>query len=633
MRGDNESETPEGVKIRGEMREGYESILTPEALELLADLHRHFDVERRRLLRVRRRRQERLDTGEAELRFRPETDVIRKADWTVPPAPKDLADRRVEITGPVDRKMIINALNSGANGFMADFEDATSPSWSNIMDGQVNLRDAVHRQIDFTDEASGKSYTLDKDPAVLHVRARGLHLDEAHLTVDRLPVAGAFFDFALFLFHNHKQLKKNKTGPYFYLPKLETADEARLWSLVIRHCEERLRIKRGTVRVTALIETLPATFELDEIIWALRENITALNAGRWDYIFSFIKRQKTDGSKVLPDRSAVTMATPFMAEYAKRVIAVCHRRGAHAMGGMSAFIPVKGDDAKNEAAMEKVKADKTREATIGHDGAWVAHPALVPIARAAFDKEMQGANQLSVIPEVAEEAAPYLTAAEGEITEDGQEMLLLEGGQGGLGNDHFKTSTFQTPRYAQPGEAGKEEWFILELKVLADVGLIGFPNAGKSTLLSVISAARPEIADYPFTTLTPNLGVVDYRQYQSFVMADIPGIIEGAAEGKGLGTRFLRHIERNAVLLFMIPADSQDIMQEYQTLLAELEHYNPEMLDKKRMMAITKSDLLDEELQQAIEEELSLDIPYTFISAATESGIIGLKDQLWQLIQ
>lgn len=220
----------------------------------------------------------------------------------------------------------------------------------------------------------------------------------------------------------------------------------------------------------------------------------------------------------------------------------------------------------------------------------------------------------------------------GEVTEDGQELLLLEGGRGGLGNDHFKTSTFQTPRFAQPGEPGKEEWFILELKVLADVGLIGFPNAGKSTLLSVISAAQPEIADYPFTTLTPNLGVVEYRNYQSFVMADIPGIIEGAAEGKGLGTRFLRHIERNAILLFTIPADSDDIMLEYHTLLSELERYNPEMLDKKRMMAITKGDLLDDELQQAIEEELELDIPYIFISAVTESNLTKLKDNLWQLL-
>lgn len=220
----------------------------------------------------------------------------------------------------------------------------------------------------------------------------------------------------------------------------------------------------------------------------------------------------------------------------------------------------------------------------------------------------------------------------GEVTEDGQELLLLEGGRGGLGNDHFKTSTFQTPRFAQPGEPGKEEWFILELKVLADVGLIGFPNAGKSTLLSVISAAQPEIADYPFTTLTPNLGVVEYRNYQSFVMADIPGIIEGAAEGKGLGTRFLRHIERNAILLFTIPADSDDIMLEYHTLLSELERYNPEMLDKKRMMAITKGDLLDDELHQAIEEELELDIPYIFISAVTESNLTKLKDNLWQLL-
>lgn len=420
MRGDADTDAmPEGVTIRGEMRPGYETILTPEALGLLAGIHRRFDAERKRLLGARLKRQERLDAGEEKLDFPAGTAAIRAGDWTVPEAPDDLKDRRVEITGPVDRKMIINALNCGAKGFMADFEDASTPSWANMMDGQINLRDAVRRQIDFTDENSGKSYGLNEETAVLIVRARGLHLEEAHLEIDGEAIAGAFFDFALYLFHNHEELKRRGTGPYYYLPKLETRFEARLWSLVIRHCEEALGLKRGTVRVTILIETLPATFELDEIIYELRENLTALNAGRWDYIFSYIKRQRTDASKLLPDRSAVTMATPFMAAYAKRLIAVCHRRGAHAMGGMSAFIPVKGDEAKNEAALEKVKADKTREASIGHDGAWVAHPALVPIAMKAFDQVMDGPNQLGVIPEVTEDRAAYLDAPEGEITQEG----------------------------------------------------------------------------------------------------------------------------------------------------------------------------------------------------------------------
>ncbi|MEO1040586.1 MAG: malate synthase A [Pseudomonadota bacterium] len=414
MRGDID-----GVIIKGEIRDGYEDILTTDALDLIAELHRRFDGERKRLLAEREARQTRLDAGEEQLDFPAETAAIRNGEWTVPPAPADLADRRVEITGPVDRKMIINALNSGARCFMADFEDASTPSWTNMMDGQINLRDAVHHRIDYTDAASGKSYALKDDHAVLIVRARGLHLDEAHIEVDGEPVAGAFLDFALYLMHNHAELKRRGTGPYFYLPKLETRLEARLWSLVIRHCEETLGIERGTARVTVLIETLPATFELDEILYELRENITALNAGRWDYIFSYIKRQKTDASKLLPDRHAVGMTAPFMAAYAKRVIAVCHRRGAHAMGGMSAFIPVKGDDAANEAALAKVKTDKTREAEIGHDGAWVAHPALVPIAMAAFDAVMDGPNQLDKRPEPSLDREALITPCEGDITAKG----------------------------------------------------------------------------------------------------------------------------------------------------------------------------------------------------------------------
>lgn len=411
--------TPSGVSILGAMRPGYETILTAEALALLADIHRRFDGERKRLMAARLERQKRLDSGAETLGFRTDTAAIRAGEWTVPAAPADLADRRVEITGPVDRKMIINALNCGAKCFMADFEDASTPSWSNMMDGQINLRDAVHKKIDYTDPDSGKSYALKQDHAVLIVRARGLHLDEAHIEIDGAPISGGFADFALYLLHNHAQLKKNGTGPYFYLPKLETMEEARLWSLVIRHCETALGLPAGTVRVTILIETIPATFELDEILHALRENITALNAGRWDYIFSYIKRQKTNPKAILPDRGQVTMAVPFMAAYARRLIAVCHRRGAHAMGGMSAFIPVKGDDAANEAAIAKVKADKTREASIGHDGAWVAHPALVPVAMEAFDAVMTGPNQLAKIPEVTEDAAALLTAPEGTVTHAG----------------------------------------------------------------------------------------------------------------------------------------------------------------------------------------------------------------------
>ncbi len=413
------SDLPKGVEILGPMRPGYETILTGEALALLADVHRRFNGERLRLLAEREARQARLDAGEEILDFPAETAAIRAGDWTVPAAPADLADRRVEITGPVDRKMVINALNCDAKCFMADFEDASTPSWTNMIEGQINLRDANARTITLTDETSGKSYALKDDPAVLIARARGLHLDEAHMLVDGEPMGGGFFDFVLYLLHNHASTAKNGSGPYYYIPKLETRFEARLWSLVIRHCEEKLGLKRGTVRITVLIETLPAAFELDEILYELRENITALNAGRWDYIFSYIKRQKTDGSKILPDRAQVTMTAPFMAAYARRLIAVCHRRGAHAMGGMSAFIPVKNDDAANTAAVDKVLADKTREASIGHDGAWVAHPALVPVALEAFDKVMPGPNQLDNKPDVSEDRDALITPNEGTITEGG----------------------------------------------------------------------------------------------------------------------------------------------------------------------------------------------------------------------
>ncbi len=413
---------PSGVEILGHLEPGYRDILSHEALSFLADLHRRFNKRRHSLLRYRKERQAELDAG-ADLLFPHETADIRAGDWKVRAAPADLQDRRVEITGPVDRKMVINALNSGAKCFMADFEDASAPLWKNMVDGQINLRDAVRREIGFTDEKTGKSYEIGDNPATLIVRPRGLHLDERHVLVNGQALSGSLFDFGLYLFHNHQALKEGKTGPYFYLPKLESRYEARWWNIVIQHAEDELGLERGTVRCTVLIETIPATFELDEILYELKEHIVALNCGRWDYIFSYIKRLRSRPECVLPDRSAVSMTVPFMRAYSRRVISVCHRRGAHAMGGMSAFIPVKNDDAANRAAQEKVREDKYREVTDGHDGTWVAHPALVPIAMAVFDEHMPGANQLdreddNVLPVTS---AALLEAPVGDITDAGVE--------------------------------------------------------------------------------------------------------------------------------------------------------------------------------------------------------------------
>lgn len=384
---------PSGVEVLGHLEPGYRDILTHEALGFLAGLHRRFEKRRQSLLRYRKERQVELDQG-ALLTFPHETADIRAGEWTVRPAPADLQDRRVEITGPVDRKMVVNALNSGAKCFMADFEDATSPLWSNLVDGQINLRDAIRREIDFTDEKSGKRYAIGGNPAVLIVRPRGWHLDERHVHVNGQALSGSLFDFGLYVFHNHAELKARGTAPYFYLPKLESRLEARLWSLVFQHAEDELGLERGTLRATVLIETLPAAFELDEILYELKDHIVALNCGRWDYIFSYIKRLRSRPEHVLPDRSAVTMTVPFMAAYSRRAVAVCHRRGAHAMGGMSAFIPVKGDETANAAAIEQVRQDKLREVKNGHDGTWVAHPDLVPVAMEVFDEHMKGPNQI-----------------------------------------------------------------------------------------------------------------------------------------------------------------------------------------------------------------------------------------------
>jgi len=396
-------------------------VLTPEARAFIEDLTRRFRAPLRELLAARAARQARLDAGTETLDFLKETAEVRASDWNVAPIPPDLLDRRVEITGPVDRKMIINALNSGAQVFMADFEDSLSPTWDNVIAGQGNLMDAVRRQIDYVDPNSGKSYRLDKKIAVLLVRPRGLHLEERHFAVDGSPAPAPLFDFGLYLFHNAKDLLARKTGPYYYLPKLQGHLEARWWNEVMTYAEQTLGLPVGTARATILIETLPAAFEMDEILYELRDHIVGLNCGRWDYIFSIIKTLKAVPGRVLPDRAQVTMAAHCMRSYTTLLIKTCHRRGAFAMGGMAAQIPIKGDDARNEAALEKVRADKRREAGDGHDGTWVAHPGLVPIALEVFTSVLgTKRNQLGVLREdVQVTAADLLAVPEGTRTEAG----------------------------------------------------------------------------------------------------------------------------------------------------------------------------------------------------------------------
>ena len=376
-----------------EPRTSETTILTPEALAFVADLVRRFRPRVKELLAARAERQKRFDAGELP-DFLPETASIRSGDWTCAPQPEILLDRRVEITGPVDRKMIINALNSGANVFMADFEDATTPTWENQIDGQQNLYDAIRRTISF--ESGAKKYALNEKTAVLFVRPRGWHLPEKHVVVDGEIVPGALFDFGLFFFHNAKEQIARGAGPFFYLPKMESHLEARLWNDVFVHAQEKLGVPRGTIKATCLIETLPAAFEMHEILYELRDHSAGLNCWRWDYIFSFIKKRANDKAALLPDRGQVTMDKAFLDAYVRLLIQTCHRRGVHAMGGMAAQIPIKNDPAKNEQALAKVRADKLREVTNGHDGTWVAHPGLVAIAKEIFDAHMKGKNQLSV---------------------------------------------------------------------------------------------------------------------------------------------------------------------------------------------------------------------------------------------
>ncbi|HJM52259.1 MAG TPA: malate synthase A [Alphaproteobacteria bacterium] len=409
----------EGVEVLGELGPGFDRILSPEAIGLVAMLERRFGDERRRLLARREEVQARLDAGEKP-DFLAETAAVRAADWRVAPLPDDLLDRRVEITGPVDRKMVINALNSGASVFMADFEDATTPTWSNLIEGHINLRDAVRREIEFRDPNSGKEYSLADKTATLLVRPRGWHLQENHVAIEGRPISASLFDFGLYFFHNARALLQRGSGPYFYLPKLESHLEARLWNDVFVAAQEALGVPQGSIKATVLIETILAAFEMDEILYELRQHSAGLNCGRWDYIFSFIKKFRHDPACVLPDRAEVGMTRHLMRSYSLLTIKTCHHRGVHAIGGMAAQIPIKNDAEANEEALAKVRADKEREAGDGHDGTWVAHPGLVPIAKAIFDDKMPEANQIArQRQDVATKAADLLEVPEGPITEAG----------------------------------------------------------------------------------------------------------------------------------------------------------------------------------------------------------------------
>ena len=407
------------LKILGKKTPSFDEILTNDALLFVEAIENKFGERRRELLKKREKRQIEIDSGLLP-DFLPETKNIRSSEWKVAPAPDDLVDRRVEITGPVDRKMIINALNSSAKVFMADFEDSNSPTWENNINGQINLRDAANRTINFTNIHNKKFYELNNDIATLMVRPRGWHLNEKNILFNNNSISASIFDFALYFYHNAKTLIKKGTGPYFYLPKLESHLEARLWNDIFVFSQEKLGIPNGTIKATVLIETILAAFEMDEILYELKEHSAGLNCGRWDYIFSFIKKFKSFSNFVLPDRSEVTMSRHFLSSYVKLLVYTCHKRGAHAMGGMAAQIPIKNDDKANQRAMKMVQFDKEREASAGHDGTWIAHPGLSDIALSAFNKEMPGDNQIQrkmENPNIT--AKDLLKVPSGEITING----------------------------------------------------------------------------------------------------------------------------------------------------------------------------------------------------------------------
>ncbi len=422
------TEVAGGVELRAPLEGRDEELLSADALAFVAELHRRFDATRRELLAARAERQSRIDEGELP-DFLPETRDVREGEWRIAPVPADLQDRRVEITGPVDRKMVINALNSGARCFMADFEDANAPTWRNNLDGQANLIDAIERTIEL--DTGEKTYRLGESPAVLLVRPRGWHLPERHVLVDGDQVSGGLFDFGLYLFHNGRRLLDKGSGPYLYLPKLENHLEARLWNDVFSFAEDELDLPQGSIKATVLIETVLAAFEMDEILFELRDHAAGLNAGRWDYIFSIIKKFRARPEFVLPDRAQVTMTVPFMRAYTELLVKTCHRRGAHAMGGMAAFVPSRRDPEVNEVALRKVRDDKRREAGDGFDGTWVAHPDLVPAALEEFDEVLgRRPNQVERLREEVEVAAADLLdvrVPEGEITDEGVRMNVSVG--------------------------------------------------------------------------------------------------------------------------------------------------------------------------------------------------------------
>jgi malate synthase len=416
-----------GIEVVGALEAQYGEILAPEALLFIEQLERKFGERRAKLLQYRQKRQEEINSGKLP-DFLPETLHIRNGEWTIAPLPHDLQDRRVEITGPTDRKMVINALNSGAKLFMADFEDANSPTWQNLIEGHINLRDAINETISF-ESPEGKKYKLNKKTAVLMIRPRAFHLEERHVTVDNKPISGSFFDFGMYFFHNAKNLMTKGTGPYFYLPKLESHLEARLWNDIFIFAQEELGIPQGTIKATVLIETILAAFEMNEILYELKDHSAGLNCGRWDYIFSYLKKFRSNKEIILPDRSQVTMTTPFMRAYSLLTIQTCHQRKAPAMGGMAAQIPIRNNPVANGEAFEKVRADKVREARDGHDGTWVAHPGLVPVALEEFNREMPEANQIESLKQqdIIITVKDLLEIPGGTITEEGVRININVG--------------------------------------------------------------------------------------------------------------------------------------------------------------------------------------------------------------
>jgi malate synthase len=508
--------TPENVVITAPISDAYRDILSPGAVRFLAKLAIRFEPTRQELLANRVGRQQEISAGK-DPDFLEETAAIRKGSWRVARIPQGLENRRVEITGPVDRKMVINALNSGANVFMADFEDSSTPTWDNNLQGQINLRDAVRGTIEYT-SPEGKQYRVGDNPAILFVRPRGWHLPERHVLVDGAPMSASLFDFGLYIFHNGAALLERGKWPCFYLPKMESHLEARLWNGVFTFAEDELGMSRGSIRATVLIETILAAFEMDEILYELREHSLGLNCGRWDYIFSFIKKFRDRSDRVLPDRSLVTMDRRFLKSYVDLLIQTCHKRGAHAMGGMAAQIPIKNDPAANETAIEKVRQDKLREVRAGHDGTWVAHPGLVPVAKEIFDNGFQGANQLSVLRrEVRIAPADLLAVPEGAITEAGLKwnidvaLQYLASWLGGMGcvpiynlmedaatAEISRAQVWQWVRHGATTDTGKAITPALVRETIASQveKLKGLPNLEKAAEILDRLTTSEEFADF-----------------------------------------------------------------------------------------------------------------------------------------